>query len=276
VNEKVIDSAILTPGDSATSTGSLAVKNTYTQTATGALDIALDGTTTGKFDVLNVTKAATLNGTLNISLVTGFVPTVGSTFDILNASSITGTFATINGTSINSSEHFTVTVNGTDVVLTVVAGPGTNTTTALFSNSLRHRSHLAPPASTVNAGSGYGYGLGLLRPATGSFPAPTPVSAPVMGRGYGVHRLDDGISAPAFTASSSAGSGLSGPVFAAPSVSAGAFNNMARQDHMRFEVGVDAKALLKTSPRRLLKALVADPDSKDALSLGYVTFTNSH
>jgi hypothetical protein len=145
VNEKVVDSATLTPGDSATSTGSLAVKNTYTQTATGALDIALDGTTTGKFDVLNVTKAATLNGTLNISLVTGFVPTVGSTFDILNASSITGTFATITGTSINSNEHFTVTVNGTDVVLTVVAGPGADTATASFSNSIRHRSHLAPP-----------------------------------------------------------------------------------------------------------------------------------
>ncbi len=69
---------------------------------------------------MNVTSSVSLNGTLNLSLINGFVPTVRTTFDILNASPVGGTFSTVNDTSINSSEHFTVTYNGTDVALTVV------------------------------------------------------------------------------------------------------------------------------------------------------------
>ena len=287
VNEKVVDSATITPGDSATSTGTLSVKNTYTQTSTGALDIAIDGTTTGKFDVLNITKTATLNGTLNISLVSGFVPTVGSTFDILNASSVTGAFATINGTSINSSEHFTVTVNGNDVVLTVVAGPGPASAPADFSNTLRrHSSHLAAVPTSVLFGAARGYGLGASHFAAGSAPVErhlppsivTPIAAAASaatGHLHGVRALDDSVSAPAVAAPFSAGS--SAPSFAGvSSTPASAFNNMARMDHMRFEIGVDAKTAFRTSPKKLLKAFIADPDSKDALSIGYITFTSSH
>lgn len=279
LNENVVDSATITPGNSATSTGTLNVKDTYSQTSTGALDIALDGTTTGKFDVLNITKAATLNGTLNISLVTGFVPTIGSTFDILNASSITGTFATITGTSINSNEHFTVTVNGTDVVLTVVAGPGPATTTASFANSLRqHYSHLAPPPLTpvvrfglAHAGSS-ATGRNLGAPIVTATGAANPA-----GRAHGgVHALDDSPVVSPFLGGSGSSS-VSAPAFSAFSPApASSYNNMARQDHMRFEVGVDAKMLFRTSPRKLLKAFVADPDSKDALSIGYMSFTPSH
>jgi hypothetical protein len=64
-----------------------------------------------------------LGGTSNIKLVNSFVPAIGNTFAILTGSALTGQFATVNGTSINSSEHFEVNYSGTAVTLEVVAGP---------------------------------------------------------------------------------------------------------------------------------------------------------
>jgi hypothetical protein len=43
---------------------------------------------------------------------------------ILNASTgITGTFSVVNGTSIDSTKHFSVSYNPKTIVLTVVSGP---------------------------------------------------------------------------------------------------------------------------------------------------------
>ena len=95
----------------------------YQQAASGTLAIDLGGTAPGsQYDQFTVAGSATLNGELALSLVNGFVPTIGTQFDVLNASSVGGTFATVTGTSINASEHFEVTYNGNEVLLTVVAG----------------------------------------------------------------------------------------------------------------------------------------------------------
>jgi hypothetical protein len=119
----VVDASILTPADSKTSAGILSVSGTYHQNLGGALNIAIGGITAGtKFDQLNVTGAATLNGTLNLSLINGFVPAVGSTFEILNASMVSGTFSTVTGTQINGSEHFVVACDTTDCDVTVASG----------------------------------------------------------------------------------------------------------------------------------------------------------
>jgi hypothetical protein len=69
--------------------------------------------------VLKATTAV-LGGTLNISDLNGFIPTVGSTFKILTFNSVTGAFTTVNGLTINSTEEYTVTYQPTDVLLTVV------------------------------------------------------------------------------------------------------------------------------------------------------------
>jgi hypothetical protein len=136
----VQSSGVVTPGDSGTATGILTDKGIYTQTSTGTLDISIGGTTAGtKFDQLNPTNA-NLNGTLNISLINGFAPTVGSTFKIMNFGSASGTFATVNGLSINSSEHFAIAYQGTDVLLTVASGPGASSLTRpsyLWSKNIR-------------------------------------------------------------------------------------------------------------------------------------------
>jgi hypothetical protein len=64
---------------------------------------------------------ASLSGTLNVSLIHAFVPTLGSTFKIMNFSSETGQFS-ICQCGINSTEHFVVSYQSTDVLLTVASG----------------------------------------------------------------------------------------------------------------------------------------------------------
>jgi len=121
LSANVVSGGTITPADSSTATGSLSVTGNYTQGSKGALDINLAATT--QFNTLNVTGKATLGGTLNIGLLNGFVPAPNSTFKVLTCSSRSGTFATVNGTAINGSEHFVVQYNSKNVTLQVVSGP---------------------------------------------------------------------------------------------------------------------------------------------------------
>ena len=119
----VISDGTFNVGDAIKKAGQLAITGFYTQSSGGILPIDIGGTTAGTlYDQLNISGAATLGGTLNLDLINNFTPTLGTTFDIMNFSSETGTFATINGTKINQNEHFKVTVNATNVMLDVVPG----------------------------------------------------------------------------------------------------------------------------------------------------------
>lgn len=81
-----------------TSPGVLSVQGNYVQQSGSTLNIELGGLMEGQqYDVLNVIGNVTLNGgTLNVTLVNGFSPTAGNSFDILDFASLTGTFTTIN------------------------------------------------------------------------------------------------------------------------------------------------------------------------------------
>jgi hypothetical protein len=111
-------------GDSNKKSGLIAIANNYAQLATGVMDVQIGGTTPGtQYSQLNVTGTAALTGTLNIAIIKSFKPTIGQTFTILNASTgVTGTFSVVNGTSIDSTKHFSVSYTPTTVVLTVVSG----------------------------------------------------------------------------------------------------------------------------------------------------------
>ncbi|BBO33538.1 hypothetical protein [Lacipirellula parvula] len=75
--------------------GALTFSGNYAQNALGQLAIELGGTTPGvSHDLLAVTGAATLGGSLKVSFVAGFTPTAGSLFTFLTAQNITGTFST--------------------------------------------------------------------------------------------------------------------------------------------------------------------------------------
>ncbi len=84
---------VVTPGFSP---GTINIQaGTYTQGVAGAYAVELGGLTPGtQFDQVNVTGRASLNGTLNASLINGFVPILGNSFVILNHGSRGGSFST--------------------------------------------------------------------------------------------------------------------------------------------------------------------------------------
>jgi hypothetical protein len=89
VTGNVTNDGTVAPGNS---TGTLTINGNYTQGATGALNIELDGASAGQYDVLAVSGAATLDCTVNFS----GAATSGS-FPFLTASSVSGTFASQTG-----------------------------------------------------------------------------------------------------------------------------------------------------------------------------------
>ena len=76
--------------------GRLSVTGTY-DNASSTLQVDLAGTGPGTgYDQLAVTGAATLGGTLDLSVLAPFDPPAGSSYTILTAESVSGTFTTVN------------------------------------------------------------------------------------------------------------------------------------------------------------------------------------
>ena len=114
---------LLSPGAASKKAGELTVKGTYAQSGAGVFDVDLGGTTAGtQYDVLNITSTAMLGGVLNVDLISGFTPAAGDTFTIMDYSSEMGTFSTTHLPTVTG-DHWTITYNAMDVVLTLVAGP---------------------------------------------------------------------------------------------------------------------------------------------------------
>ena len=90
INASLSNSGTVSPGDPG---GTLSVNGSFTQGPTGTLQTRLDQSGASK---LSVNGRATLNGTLLITPLNGFVPGFGQTFPILGASQgINGTFASL-------------------------------------------------------------------------------------------------------------------------------------------------------------------------------------
>jgi hypothetical protein len=95
--------------------------STYMQQSTGSLNVQIGGLTAGtQYSQLAVGNGVSLNGTLNIKVISGFIPAIGNTFIILTGNPVSGKFTTVNGTTISTGGHFSVTYNPSNVTLTVV------------------------------------------------------------------------------------------------------------------------------------------------------------
>jgi hypothetical protein len=161
VSGNVSSSGLVAPGQATGTTGILKDTGAYTQNSGGSLDISIGGTTAGtKFDQFTSTTAA-LAGTLNVNLINGFIPTIGSKFKIVDFNSESGQFGTVNGLAINSSEHFTVTYQGTDVLLTTVSGAAPSSLARLSSVALSPRLS----GQMRMAGDNFALGEGMPLPA---------------------------------------------------------------------------------------------------------------
>jgi hypothetical protein len=104
------------------SAGALNVTSNYTQAAAGALEIELGGLAQGtEHDWLNVSGTASLAGTLRVALIGGFTPALGQQFVVLSASSVNGTFFTVE--SLNPGLMANVIYGPTTVTLEITAVP---------------------------------------------------------------------------------------------------------------------------------------------------------
>lgn len=104
--------------------GTLAVTGSYTQSANGTMVVQVTPTSSAK---MTVTGAAALAGTLRVAYAPG-VYTVGTTHTLLEAASVSGTFATVQHTSDNANANVpgltkTVTYGADKVQLALTAAP---------------------------------------------------------------------------------------------------------------------------------------------------------
>jgi hypothetical protein len=119
----LVNAGTVNPGDSAGVAGTFTIGGAYTQEAGGALEIELGGTAAGAYDHLSVTAVAGLDGTLRFSHVNGFTPAPGDMFEVLNAASISGTFADVQGPAGSTYSLAYGPASVTATVLTVANEP---------------------------------------------------------------------------------------------------------------------------------------------------------
>jgi hypothetical protein len=102
--------------------GILVINGNYTQTATGTLNIHLGGRVVGsQYDQLQVHGLATLDGTLNVTLVNDFSPSAGDNFRILTFNSRSGDFAAKNLPDLGPDLFFDPVYDGSGLTLETMA-----------------------------------------------------------------------------------------------------------------------------------------------------------
>lgn len=82
---EVLNESIIAPGDSP---GTLVIDGDLEQTATGTLKLELAGVNPSEHDLLSVTGTFTLGGQIDLTLLNGFAPQLGDTFELIEASDI--------------------------------------------------------------------------------------------------------------------------------------------------------------------------------------------
>jgi hypothetical protein len=99
VQAAVTNAATISPGDGV---DTLTITGDYTQTAAGALDVAVGGHgQSGPFSQLAISGTATLAGTLNVSFTSGFTPDPGDDYPVLTFHSKSGDFSTETGLAVS-------------------------------------------------------------------------------------------------------------------------------------------------------------------------------
>ncbi len=85
---------VVAPGGN--SPGTLLIDTGYIQQAGGSLDIQIGGPDLNGYDTLFVDNAATLNGTLNVTLINGYTPALFDGFAIVRYATHSGAFSAVN------------------------------------------------------------------------------------------------------------------------------------------------------------------------------------
>ena len=111
------------------SPGKITINGNYTQGANGVMTLEIGGAAAGTgYDQLQVSGAAALGGTLNISLINGFRPAIGDVFPFILPGSFTGAFSTINTTGFTGQVNYSA--SGISITILTVPGSPSPTPTA--------------------------------------------------------------------------------------------------------------------------------------------------
>jgi cyclophilin family peptidyl-prolyl cis-trans isomerase len=119
LSQALINQGTLAPG---LELGSITVQS-YQQHAGGTLEIQLRGTTDTQHDRLVVLGGALLGGTLDVSLLGGFVPTLGQQFTVLTGNSILDQFENFDLPTLSTGLRWDIDQSASALTLSVIAIP---------------------------------------------------------------------------------------------------------------------------------------------------------
>ena len=133
------------------------VNGAHSQAATGLFSVDVQGLGVTNIGRIIVTGAATLNGTLSVSFVNGYVPNIGDSFQVVSYASRTGAFSAVNPIGLGAGLAISPAYNATNLTLTTAAAlmaEGVSphaTTTMLMASQLES---IASAAMTLWADAG--------------------------------------------------------------------------------------------------------------------------
>jgi hypothetical protein len=124
VTGNVSNAGTVAPG-STTTPGKITITGTYTQKSGGTLDEKIAGKTTAgtDYDQLAVSGAASLGGTINVSILNGYTPMPGDHYAIVTFASSSGDFATKNGFTLSANTFLIEQFNASNLTLKVMGIP---------------------------------------------------------------------------------------------------------------------------------------------------------
>ena len=149
--------------------GSITITGNVTLQPTSLLALDLGGLTRKTaYDCLTVSGAFTLGGNLAVSLLGGFTPLLGHTFDLFDSASTSGTFAALNLPSLTAGLGWNTSLLATTGVVSVIStGPGSATWnlpgSGSWSNALASNWSPAVPNAS---GAVATFGTAITAPAT--------------------------------------------------------------------------------------------------------------
>jgi len=92
----------------------------FTQTTQGELQATLGPAGAGRLNLVTSNARVTLDGTLRVQLAPGFVPALGQSFDLVTASTLTGTFSQSVLADLGPGRRLQISYTPTKVVVSVV------------------------------------------------------------------------------------------------------------------------------------------------------------
>lgn len=123
---------VLSAGDDFNTVGTYNFNANLTLSGGSTLITNIKSTT--EADLININKTATIGGKLEVILLEDYDPAIGTTFTILEATSVTGTFSSLEYPDLGTDKTFAITYNTDSVILKVTTTLSINADNTLDNN----------------------------------------------------------------------------------------------------------------------------------------------